>query len=202
MIFFFFCPIEKRPSDGLTDRNISYNNTLDVVVYIYRSRCIKDNNNKNNILLLLRTKEYIDLARRPVVLCCDSCEPALSIDDYRLIDERFGECKPAFDGHGQRNGSGSQSKCAPKDAYAAEIRGQHPSAGHVELQVHLNGTARHGEKIIPRQTFEHERLTLVARRFVASQHNQRRNVAADAQHVKHRQQRLYIKLEINQSINR
>lgn len=35
------------------------------------------------------------------------CVCVLSIYDYRLIDERFGESEPTFDGHGQRDGSGS-----------------------------------------------------------------------------------------------
>lgn len=114
----------------------------------------------------------------------------LSLYDYRLIDERFGESEPSLDGHGQRHGPGSQSESAPEDADAAEVGREDPSAGHVDLQVHLDGAARHGQQVVPRQTLEHQRLSLVARRLVPSQHDQRRYVAGDAQQVKHRQQRL------------
>ena len=107
-----------------------------------------------------------------------------------MIDERFGEGQPSLDGHGQGDASGAEAESTPKDADAAKVRSQDPSAGHVELQVHLDGAARHGQQVVPRQALEHQRLTLVARRLVPSQNDQSADVTGDAQHVKHGQQRL------------
>lgn len=46
---------------------------------------------------------------------------SLIVIDYRLIDERFGQSEPSFDGHGECDASGAQSEGAPEDADAAKI---------------------------------------------------------------------------------
>ncbi|EFX84684.1 hypothetical protein DAPPUDRAFT_99565 [Daphnia pulex] len=59
--------------------------------------------------------------------------------------DRFGESEPSLDGHG------SESEGAPEDADAAEVGREDPSAGYVELQVHLDGAARHSQQVVSRQ---------------------------------------------------
>lgn len=101
-----------------------------------------------------------------------------------MVEKRFGERQPAFDGHDGGHATGAQPEEPPEDVDPA-----YPHAlvrvGEVDADVHEDQHAGERDAVVGDQTAQHEPVFLVAAGPGPVQDEQRQHVAEYAHGVQH-----------------